>query len=194
MSFLNYQTSAGPKSSTCAPLCHGTVDRARKAYGHFRVDLPRTPIFFGTTNDDQYLKQTDRRFWPVKITTIDINALERDRDQLWAEASRREPGASIVLRQELWSAAGIEQDAREEHDPWEDKLIKACPIIEGGEERISTADLLEIVLGIHVSKQRDIDYKRLSRCMRRLGWNGPKNIRIGDNQVKGYSRKKEPSS
>jgi predicted P-loop ATPase len=147
MSFLNYQTSAGPKSSTCAPLCHGTVDRARKAYGHFRVDLPRTPMFFGTTNDDQYLKQTDRRFWPVKITTIDINALERDRDQLWAEASRREPGASIVLRQELWSAAGIEQDAREEHDPWEDKLIKACPIIEGGEERISTADLLEIVLG-----------------------------------------------
>jgi hypothetical protein len=75
-----------------------TVDRARKAYGHFRTDLPRTPIFFATTNDDKYLKQADRRFWPVKTTTIDIEALKRDRDQLWAEASTQEFAATIVLR------------------------------------------------------------------------------------------------
>jgi predicted P-loop ATPase len=99
-----------------------TVDRARKAYGHFRVDLPRTPIFFATTNNDQYLKEADRRFWPVKTSTIDIEALKRDRDQLWAEASTREPSASIVLQRELWKAASVEQEARTEHDPWEDKL------------------------------------------------------------------------
>jgi len=165
-----------------------TVDRARKAYGHFRVDLPRTPIFFATTNNDRYLKDADRRFWPVKTTTIDIEALKRDRDQLWAEASMREPDASIILRQELWGAAGVEQEAREEHDPWEDKLANACGTIEQGEERVSTTDLLETVLGIHVSKQRDIDYKRLGKCMRRLGWNGPKKTIIGGNPIKGYTQ------
>jgi hypothetical protein len=165
-----------------------TVDRARKAYGHFRVDAPRTPIFFGTTNDDRYLKQADRRFWPVKTTIIDIEALKRDRDQLWAEASRREPGASIILQRELWGAASVEQEAREEHDPWDDKLAKACGTVEQGEERVSSTDLLETVLGIHVSKQRDVDYKRLGRCMRRLGWDGPKKTKIGGVQVKGYTR------
>jgi hypothetical protein len=165
-----------------------TVDRARKAYGHFRVDQPRTPIMFATTNDNQYLKQADRRFWPVKTNAIDIDALRRDRDQLWAETSTKEPGTSIVLRHELWQTARIEQEAREESDPWDDKLINASGTIEQGEERASSTDLLEIALGIHISKQRDIDYKRLGRCMRRLGWDGPKKTTIGGNQVKGYTR------
>ena len=165
-----------------------TVDRARKAYGHFRTDLPRTPIFFATTNDDEYLKYADRRFWPVKTTTIDIEALKRDRDQLWAEASAQEFGTSIVLRQELWGAASVEQEARQEHDPWDDRLANACGTVEQSEERVASTDLLEIVLGIHISKQRDIDYKRLGRCMRRLGWDGPKVLRIDDKLQKGYSR------
>jgi hypothetical protein len=167
-----------------------TIDRARPAYGRTRVDQPRRCVLFATTNNDQYLKEADRRFWPVKTKTIDIAALKRDRDQLWAEASRREPGASIVLRRELWKAAGFEQEQREEHDPWDDKLAAACGTIEQDEERVSTADLLGTVLGIHISKQRDIDYKRLGRCMRRLGWDGPKPVRIGRETQKGYSRPK----
>ena len=46
-----------------------THDRARPAYGHFRVDQPRRCVLFATTNNDQYLKEADRRFWPVKTTT-----------------------------------------------------------------------------------------------------------------------------
>ena len=57
-----------------------------------------------------------------------------------------------------------------------------------GEERASSADLLETALGVHVSKQRDVDFKRLGRCMRRLGWDGPKKTVIGGIQVKGYTR------
>ena len=165
-----------------------TVDRARPAYGRTRIDQPRRCVLFATTNNDQYLKDADRRFWPVKTTTIDIAALKRDRDQLWAEASAQEPGASIVLQQELWGTAQIEQKARQEHDPWDDKLISVVGTIEEGEERVSSVDLLEIALGIHISKQRDIDYKRLGRCMRRLGWDGPRLLRISNEVQRGYSR------
>ena len=56
-----------------------TVDRARPAYGRTRVDQPRRCVLFATTNDDRYLKEADRRFWPVKTGSIDIGALARVR-------------------------------------------------------------------------------------------------------------------
>jgi hypothetical protein len=169
-----------------------THDRARPAYGRTRVDQPRRCILFATTNNDRYLKEADRRFWPVKTTSIDIEALTRDRDQLWGEAAQREAeGASIVLQYALREIARLEQEAREDYDPWDDKLINASGTIEQSEERVSSIDLLEIVLGIHISRQRDVDFKRLGRCMRRLGWNGPKKTVIADKQVKGYTRPKK---
>jgi predicted P-loop ATPase len=166
-----------------------THDRARPAYGRTRVDQPRRCVLLATTNDDQYLKMADRRFWPVRTTRIDIEALKRDRDQLWAEAAQRErEGASIVLDRKLWDPARVEQEAREESDPWDSVLAETVGTVEQGEERVSTVDLLTIVLGIHISKQRDLDAKRLGRCMRRLGWDGPKPVRIGGKPTKGYSR------
>jgi hypothetical protein len=166
-----------------------THDRARPAYGRTRVDQPRRCILFATTNDDKYLKMADRRFWPVRTTTIDIGALKRDRDQLWAEAALRESeGASIVLNRKLWDAAKVEQEAREDEDPWDAVLEQVIGTVEQDEERVSTADLLSTVIGIHISKQRDLDYKRLSRRMRHLKWDGPKPMRIAGKVTKGYSR------
>ena len=57
-----------------------THDRARPAYGRVRKDQPRRCVLFATTNNDRYLKEADRRFWPVRITSIDSEALTRDRD------------------------------------------------------------------------------------------------------------------
>jgi predicted P-loop ATPase len=172
-------------------FCSRTHDRVRPAYGHSRVDQPRCCVFFATTNDDEYLKAADRRFWPVRTGTIDIEALRRDRDQLWAEASARErEGVSIVLDQRLWKAAGVEQRRREESDPWDDILADVVGTVDQGEEKVSSNDLLTQVLGIHISKVRDVDYKRLGRCMRRLGWDGPEKMRLNNGQTKGYSRPK----
>jgi putative DNA primase/helicase len=65
-----------------------THDRARPAYGRTRVDQPRRCILFATTNEDRYLKMADHRFWPVRTTTIDIEALKRDRDQRCSSAAQ----------------------------------------------------------------------------------------------------------
>jgi predicted P-loop ATPase len=102
-----------------------THDMARPAYGRHRVDRPRRGILTASTNDDKYLRDTtgNRRFWPVKAPKIDLAAITRDRDQLWAEAAAMEAmGEALVIPEELWPEATKQQLARMEIDPWEDIL------------------------------------------------------------------------
>jgi hypothetical protein len=170
-------------------------DRARPAYGRHRVELPRRCVFFGTTNNETYLKsQTgNRRFWPIKTGTIDLKALTRDRDQLWAEAVQVEAsGATLSLPQDLWPTAAAEQDRRRDHDPWDDVLAKVeghpCDSPDGQELRIFTTELFDS-LGLSVDKRNDANFKRLSFSMERLGWRKPRaSIRIGGEQGRGYTR------
>jgi Virulence-associated protein E-like domain/Bifunctional DNA primase/polymerase, N-terminal/Primase C terminal 2 (PriCT-2) len=102
------------------------VDRARPAYGRYRVDRPRVTILFATTNDSEYLKsQTgNRRFWPVVTGHVDLDGLRLDRDQIWAEAAACEArGDSIGLPERLWAAASSEQEKRMETDSWQDCIV-----------------------------------------------------------------------
>src|SRR5690606_27509320 len=108
-----------------------STDRARLAYGRLPVRQPRQSIGAGTTNNgktSEYLMDStgNRRFWPIEVTFCDIEALERDRDQLWAEASIREAsGASIRLPEELWPAAAVEQQERTVEDLFIEVLAQA---------------------------------------------------------------------
>jgi hypothetical protein len=71
------------------------ADSARAAYAHFKTSQPRTPIFIGSYNPPlgmkagtapEYLLLGDRRrWWPLPVGAIDLEALYNDRDQLFAE-------------------------------------------------------------------------------------------------------------
>lgn len=96
------------------------ADRFRAAYGRNVKELPRTCIFFGTTNTAEYLQDTtgNRRFWPVDTgeqqpTKNVWRDLDTEIDQLWAEAFVRwQAGEPLYL------SGAIEEDAKakqEEH-------------------------------------------------------------------------------
>jgi predicted P-loop ATPase len=192
------------------------TDRARPAYGRCVEKRPRRCTLWGTTNDQQYMKsQTgNRRFLPVPAGRIDIEALARDRDQLWGEAAVAEAaGETIALDESLWATAAEEQEKRRTVHPWEDLLADIPNEVEvkpargeegaeyaqiiyraGEEERVATAHVLSYVLKVNPGYQHAGHGQRLALIMERLGWQRPKGgtLRVGGKSVRGYSRPVAP--
>ena len=70
-----------------------TEDIYREPYGRRTGIYPRRCVFFGTTNDSEFLKDRtgNRRFWPVDVGLQPVTKsvfidLENEVDQIWAEA------------------------------------------------------------------------------------------------------------
>ena len=109
-------------------------------------------------------------YLPVSAGVIDLDALRRDRDQLWAEASTIEAtGESLVLPSHLWPAAAEKQDDRLVNDPWLDRLrlhLAASP----ERTRFSSHELLEFALEVPCSRQNQHEAKRVATLMTNLGW------------------------
>ena len=152
----------------------------------YRINQPRRCIFIGTTNDSEYLRDAtgNRRFWPIKTGKIDLVAVQRDRDQLWAEAAAVEAqGEDLVITADLYEAAADQQERRLMKDGWED-LLAGVPgksvNVDGTkvEERISSNELLTMHLRLPADKITDVATKRLATVMSRLGWQGPKKIKF----------------
>jgi predicted P-loop ATPase len=162
------------------------VDSGRLAYARITTEQPRQSIVVGTTNSTIYLKDLtgNRRFWPVKIETIDMAAIERDRDQLWAEAAAREKeGASIRLDSSLWEEAAAEQEERTVEDPWVERIRDVLGDVKG---KLLSTDAWTIV-GVDVERRTQEQNARLGSAMKFLGFERKK-ARF-DGEVKwGYLR------
>jgi predicted P-loop ATPase len=166
------------------------VDRARLAYGRQPTEQPRSSIVVGTTNSPKYLKDLtgNRRFWPVKVTKIDLAALKRDRDQLWAEAvTREEAGASIRLDPSLWGAAAVEQSERTVQDPWHELLADVLGDLQG---KLAAADVWRIV-GVDPGHRVQEHNVRLGQVMKDLGFGPNKPLQIDGKKQRAYARGSE---
>lgn len=149
---------------------------ARMAYGHFPVERKRHFIIIGTTNSSAYLPDPSggRRFWPLAITRrFDVAWIVANRDQLWAEASRREAaGESIRLREELWPTAAEHQEARREVDPWEAPIRAALLAVapSGDGKRRVPASVVWDALAIPLDRRDRSASLRITDIMQRLGF------------------------
>ena len=158
----------------------------RLAYARLSTSIPRQFVMIGTTNlRVGYLKDSTggRRFWPVTLQGFDIEALQRDRDQLWAEAAVREAaGESIRLARELWAAAGIKQEQRRAADPWEEILEPIFEradtvIIDGQEMDAVPVAVLWTALGIGANVRDNRHADRIAAIADRCNFTEKKKIR-----------------
>ena len=144
------------------------VERYRPPYGRAEVSEPRRCVFAGTTNRSDYLVDDTggRRFWPVAVTRIDIEALQWDRDQLWAEAvAAFRSGAPWWLIGEAEQEAAAEVALRGEDDPWTAAVLEFVSL----RDEVSTRDVLEH-LGVERNEQSKAFSMRVAGILAREGW------------------------
>ncbi len=144
-------------------------DKYRRAYGRDARTYPRQCVIVGSTNDQKYLfDQTgNRRFWPLRAGTVQLNKLREDVDQLWAEAVVREAaGEPIVLSEHLWEAAAELTDVRLIEDAFAAVLGDWFADKTG---RVSM-DSVKLLLGFEGGRLSPIEVQRIKAEMDRLGW------------------------
>jgi predicted P-loop ATPase len=145
-------------------------DDYRAAYGRVAEKRPRRCVFSGTTNAGQYLddKTGGRRFWPVPVADeLDLVALARDRDQLWAETVRRfDAGEAWHITDAVVLGVASEAQAdRVYSDTWHDRIEAHLT-----KRTIArTVDLMREVLGIEKRDEGRHNY-RVGEIVHALGW------------------------
>lgn len=146
------------------------VDAYRPPYGRTVMRFPRRCVFAGTTNGQTWLTDDtgNRRFWPVRVSSpIDVAALVRDRDQLWAEARVRfEQGEPWhLVDRSVIALARQEQEARVLGDPWEPEL---STIVDGKSAVTARAVLIAVKPRKFGHSKHDL--MRVTEILAKLGW------------------------
>jgi predicted P-loop ATPase len=147
-----------------------TAERYRPSYGRREVIESRHCIFVGTTNRDTYLRDETggRRFWPVRANTIEIEALERDRDQLFAEAVAHWRQGRPWWPDKVFERKHImpQQAARYEADAWEDTISVYLATV----SKVTIGQIARDALGIETPKVNTADQRRIAAALEQLGW------------------------
>lgn len=150
-------------------------DRFRKPFGRYVEECARQCVIAGTVNPSTpYLADETGgvRFWPVLCTAIDIEALRRDRDQLWAEACvLYKSGTRWFLdNDDALTAAHDQQEQRFATDSWED-AIRDYLDLHSSLTRITTAHILSHVFSLDLADHDKYRQTRVGTIMtRRLKW------------------------
>lgn len=166
------------------------ADYFRAPYERIPVQVLRSNVFAASSNDPTPLTDETggRRYWSVTCGQIDIEKLQQDRDQLWAEACARYSAGEAWWDDfaEFRTALATEQEARYQGGaldelilPWlenpvrraQDNRMDRTPLrFDSDRERVTLLDVLVHACGKtqHEINQRD---RMLARdCLRHVGW------------------------
>ena len=144
-------------------------DFYRPPFARLAIDVQRQCVFAGTINGDEYLKDWSggRRFWPVVVGQILLDALRRDRDQLWAEADAlyRAGEPHWVDDDKAVAMCATEQEARRVPVPFEDDV---APLLDG-RNAVTVIQVLDL-LSIITPAERARAQGTVGKALRALKW------------------------
>jgi predicted P-loop ATPase len=159
------------EANTIKRIISSSTDRFREPYARHPRDYPRNCILVGTTNEDSYLKDSTggRRFWPIAISDIKLDMIQRDREQLFAEA------VQLFKKGVKWHEVPVEareiQESRRESDPWEvfiSDYLNPRQATMMNEVRLQ--DIISDALDTDPDKMSMMQLRRIGKIMRMLGW------------------------
>ena len=155
------------------------IDEYRPPYGRMAIKRPRYFVFGGTTNetDDGYLTDPtgNRRYWPVLCKSIDLDALERDKAQLWAEAVYRyKQGERIWLTKDEALLSKAEQYKRQIEDAWQENIEKFTRNL----WEVSIEDICK-ALELKPKDITNFTKSRIKNTLRHLGWYETRRTNVG---------------
>jgi len=168
-----------------------TSDLLRRNYEEEVNALPRTCIFFSTSNTFEVLSdEENRRYGPIElIKRADLEKLIRDRPMLWAEAKRLFESQGIMWQEfeetskgEHWKYEVVSTDRELVEEflhkelPYDSRLpdyLRACKT-PADAEYLVVSDIALLVFNIPKTEQGEIRHRRLfneiAKTLRLNGW------------------------
>ena len=150
-------------------------DRYRPSYAPHIIDVPRTCVFVGTTNADEFSQDStgNRRFWPVDVVKADLDYIISNREQLLAEA------VALFKSGVQWHEVPTElleaQDRIRESDPWEEIIDHALDNknelwLGQLRKEITTSNIAQFILNIQLDRYDQRAARRIGKCLRVLNY------------------------
>lgn len=190
------------------------TDKFRAPYERREEEHPRHCVFFGTTNDKEFLRDStgNRRYWPIECGVRQnkksvFKDLDNEKEQIWAEAKKLfENGEKLYLDDELEAEARRQQKERMEEDPWESAIVEYLEqeihedwyekgLDASGKlikrDRVSVSEILKNCLEIPVKQQDRQSRSRVLGILFKLDdWEYKKSIKFSKNKVStGFMRR-----
>jgi len=159
----------GKTAANAKQFLTSASDRYRPAYAKMPVQRARRTVFTASTNDYQFLSDgPERRFWIVEVgSKIDIDYIEQNRIQLWAEALHHYRNGLT-----WWLEEGSEEQLMEYQqsfiidDPW---TVKVLQCIKTNQGQASTATIMDY-LQLSAAMQHSGFSRRIAQICRDCGY------------------------
>lgn len=167
-------------------------------YREFETSFPRRLMFIATTNEDEFLDgvREHRRWLPMVVQgQADVDAIERDRKVLWAEARERFSKEGLLWEKADRLGAAVRGDFRIAN-PWEDVIAEwlRIPDLDGArpedQDTIKILDIARFALNLDPKNMKRAEEMKLADAMRGLGY-CPRRFYDKDSgkQVRGWVKK-----
>lgn len=161
-------------------------DKYRAPYGHNLITKKRQCVFAGTTNTEDYLKDStgNRRYMPIKcLKKCDLKSLENDRDLIWGEA------VELYKSGEQWwydNTLQYVQDAQNQRfaeDVWQDVIETYLGLHPKG---VTIQMILNKALRMDLDRCGKLERCRVADILRKAGWRQSYHVIVEGIRKKGW--------